>query len=439
VIGEGLTTQQMSGSAVPDAAIPRSAWTLVVTQGISGLGSTFTTFGLSVWIYRTTGSFTAFALLSVLAAIPELLFAPFVGIIADRVGKRMLLLVADMIAGATVLSTLLALYCGALRLSIVAVAIFVLALTAELRWSALSVATAILVPSSQLGRIAGFQQIFRGVNVMFGPVLGAIGYDLLGLPLLLGLDVLSYLIGIAGLLTIAMRESISASPAQYPGFLQELTYGFRWVFARPGLRRLLLFFLLINIGLAIYTVTFAPYVLSFASERTLGVTMGLQGGGAFITGALLATRRLRLNQDLAIVGGAFAFGACMFAWGIARGFGALLAAALLLGALTSVMLAASQTIWQTHVPVAIQGKVFAVRSVVAFGLTPFVPLAAIPLASTVFAPLVTQRPWAGALWGAHYAGVLGSMVSVFGLCVAASAVGLLFMGGLGLSSAKSRG
>ena len=46
----------------------------------------------------------------------------------------------------------------------------------------------------------------------------------------------------------------------------------------------------------------------------------------------------------------------------------LLPLAFVIGVLETVIMSASNTAWQVHVPAEIQGKVFAVRTVTAFGL-----------------------------------------------------------------------
>src|SRR2546427_12726839 len=76
--------------------LPRSALALIISRGISSLGSTLTIFGLDVWVFRETGSYAVFAYLAVLAVLPSLLFAPFAGLMADRWNKKSLLLACDI-------------------------------------------------------------------------------------------------------------------------------------------------------------------------------------------------------------------------------------------------------------------------------------------------------------------------------------------------------
>jgi MFS transporter, DHA3 family, macrolide efflux protein len=417
-----------------ESVVPRSAWILVVTRGVSSLGSTLTGFGLNVWIFRHTGSFPIFALLTALAGLPEILFAPIAGLITDRYNKKTLLLVADILSAAMVLATWLAAHTGVLGVALVAVTLMVLGLTSELRWSALGPSISELVPKAALSRVNGLQQSFRGINVMLGPLMGAFGLAALGLDALLALDLLSYALGVAGILGIRLSPVAPRSGgAADEGFWREVTFGFRWVFARPGLRRLLLFFMLINISLSIYVVTAAPYILSFGSNKNLGLTLGLEGAGGFIAGMYLAKRRLAINHESAVLGAAMCIAMCLCAWGMARDLWLLGAVAFVMGVATSLIAVSSQTIWQSHVPVGTQGKVFAVRTVVAYGLTPLATLGSVPLANAIFGPATESFVLAKSVWGTSLTGSLGALVSACGVLVASCAVGLWLLGGLRLS------
>ena len=417
------------------ARLPRRALALVAGQGISGLGSTLTAFGLNVWIFRQTGSFGLFALLTVLANLPQVAFAPVAGAIADRVDKRRLLIGCDLAAAGIVALLLWAQGRGALGVVLVACANVLLSACSVQRWSAIGPAISLLVSKDLLGRINGLMQAFNGMRVMLGPMLGALALESLGLGSLFALDLFSYLLGLAVLLLMRIPSVPDTRPpgAARPRRRDELSYGLRWIAAHPPFRRMLGFFALINIAISVYTVTFAPYLMSFASNRTLGAGMCMEGGGAVVMGLVLSRLRLRGGEEARIVWGAMGVGLLMMAWGLLRQPVALFGAAMLFGVLFSVIMSSSQTLWQANVPVEHQGKVFAVRMAVAFGLTPLSVLGAVPLAALVTAPALAGLPWAARLWAPAPAGPLGLLLSLLGLGVVACALGLLAMGGLGFA------
>ncbi len=423
-----------------DSVLPRSILILVITRGLSSLGSTLTAFGLDVWVYRETGSYTIFALLSVLTTLPSLVFAPIAGVIADRWDKKRLLILCDVVSLATVLVTLVMYLNDHLNVSMVAISILALSLASEIRWSTLGPTISLMVPKEQLGQINGLQQAFRSATVMLGPVLGAIGLEILGLPWLLSLDILSYVASILGALAISISAANKSNQNElkFSNFWQELTYGFRWVFSQPALKRLLLFFMVINIGLSIFTATFVPYILSFLPSSMLGLCLGLQGAGGFLTGLFLTKWCRQRNHERSILGSAFCVGLCLFAWGINhKGIG-MAAVAFMLGVVVTVIMVSSQTIWQTYVPIGIQGKVFSVRSMVSFGLSPISKLVSIPLVSAVFLPIVGNSTFAAMVWSDSQGGALGLMISMLGVGVMACTIVVTFRGGFNFSAHAPR-
>lgn len=417
--------------------LPASVVMLIVTRGFCSIGSTLTTFGLDVWVYRETGSYAVFAMLAVLAYLPVLLFAPFAGVLTDRLDKKKLLIGADVVSGAAVLLALALYLVEALSIPIVAATILLLAVASEMRWSAMSVLLSRVVPKDQLGRVNGVQQAFRGINVMLGPLLGAVGLDMLGLPALLGFDLAAYVLSVAVFLFIRVdtRPELQLPGEPQPRFRDELTFGFRWVWRQRGLRRLLAFFMIVNIGVSVFTVSFTPYLLSFTNNTMLGALLALLGAGGFLSGMYLGkSRRKDEDHESRIVWGTLLSGLSMVLWGLCREPALLLPIAFFVGVLETLVMASSQTVWQLHVPENIQGKVFAVRTVLAYGLTPLAILGSVPLANLIFHPLFAH---AGAttstIWGAAPAAPLGMMISLLGFGVAACSLLLWTAGGLRLT------
>ena len=419
------------------AALPRAATTLVLTRGVSSVGSTLTAFGLDIWVFRSTGSYAAFVCMAVLSSLPVLLFAPFAGAMSDRFDKRRLLVVADLVSAVAVLGALALFLAQRLSVPAVGACVLLLGVAGELRWSATSTLLSELVPRDGLAKANGLQQSFRGANVMLGPMLGAIGYDAIGLTALLCADLLSYAVSLAGLR--AIRAHARAAQGRHAGtresFMDDLTLGFRWVGARAGFRRLLAFFMAANVGASIFMATFSPYVLSFSGSRTLAAGMGVLGAGAFIAGLALGRRGRFARPESAIAWATLAFGLALIAWGMARSPAASWLTAFAIGALQTIVMTASQTAWQMHVPRQIQGKVFAVRTVVSFGMAPVALLGSVPLAAFVFAPLVRAGAPAAVAWGGGQSGALGLMVSACGAGIAVMAAFVLARGGIRLELA----
>jgi hypothetical protein len=95
---------------------------------------------------------------------------------------------------------------------------------------------------------------------------------------------------------------------------------------------------------------------------------------------------------------------------------------------------AAQTVWQSAVPAEIQGRVFAVRKMVAWSLYPISLLLSIPLSRYLYS--IIERAgdipanFLHAVWGSASNGSLSVLIFVFGGLVLANALLFNARGGL---------
>ena len=68
------------------------------TQSVSQLGSSITAFALTLWLYETTGSSLSTAALTICSYAPYVLMSIFAGVLTDRLDKKKIMLVCDLLA-----------------------------------------------------------------------------------------------------------------------------------------------------------------------------------------------------------------------------------------------------------------------------------------------------------------------------------------------------
>jgi len=78
----------------------RSFLILWFGQSVSVIGSGLGGFALGVWVYRTTGSTTQFAMVSFVMGLVLIVMNPVGGALADRRDRRQLMILANLGAGA---------------------------------------------------------------------------------------------------------------------------------------------------------------------------------------------------------------------------------------------------------------------------------------------------------------------------------------------------
>lgn len=413
-------------------SVPAGVMVLVVTRGISAIGGVMLAFALDVWVYRQTGSYATFAYLSMITALPTLLLAPIGGVLVDRCNKKAILLACELASIAAILLIALQHTRGTLDLVSIAVATFTLAAAGNVRWIAMGVAITMLVPPRSLDRVNAIEQAFEGIVMVSGPLLGSAALALFGLTTIIVADLLSSVIAVATLGCLE-RSRLAPPPrpaGPAPALWTEVTFGVRWIWVHPALRRLLLFVVAYNIAGSLFITASTPFILAFNPNGVLALSLALEGAGALAVGVLLARFFPLLAPEKRVVLAAGLFGLLMLIWGMSRSMLAICVLSFTAGILTTMLIASLQTTWQTRVPVDIQGKVFATRRMVAHSMTPLSILGSVPAATWLFAPLAAQFPFTAVLWGEGAGAPLGMMLSALGAALLAGAIAFHLRGAL---------
>ncbi|HEX2078466.1 MAG TPA: MFS transporter [Longimicrobium sp.] len=380
---------------------------LIVWAGqlVSIIGSGLTSFALGVWVFERTGSATAFAVISVMATVPAILLSPLAGAVVDRHDRRAVLIASDTAAALSTGVLALLLFTGRLEVWHVWAGAAVTSACSAFQWPAISAATTLLVPKAQLGRAAGLTQFAAAMGPVLSPLLAVGLVGVVGLHGVIALDAATFVFSVATLLLVSIPRPQGTPTAPPEATLRrDLTFGWRYVRARPGLVHLMVLFTGMNVVAEVMTSLFAPMVLSRGSREALGAAMSA-GGAGMLLGVLLLTAtggpRNRV-RGVAVFGALLGAGVLVAGAGPSAFYWALGSA--LIGFSAPLVNGASQEIWQRKVPPEAQGRVFALRRMVAWSAAPLTALTVGPLADRVFEP--AMRP-GGALSGL-LGGVLGT-------------------------------
>ena len=339
-----------------------------IAQLISVSGTWMQSVAQAWLVLHLTGSGVDLGIVVGLQFLPMLLLGPFGGLIADRVNKRRLLFVTQSAGG------LLALVLGILVVTdtVVLWQVYLLA-------GMLGMVNLFDNPARQtfMVEMVGRDDLPNAVSLnaalmngarVIGPAIGGVIITVFGLGTCLFVNAASYLAVIVGLSLMRTSELHRTPPvARARGQVRD---GFRYVWATPALRNVLLSVALIGIFAYNFTVTLA-LLAKDTFHGGAGAYAGLtacMGAGA-VVGGLLAAHRARptprLLQVLALI-----FGGLMAAVALAP---TLLVADLLIvlmGAASIGFIATANATLQLTADPAMRGRVMALYAMAFLGTTP---------------------------------------------------------------------
>jgi DHA3 family macrolide efflux protein-like MFS transporter len=384
----------------------KTFFVLWIGQLLSMLGSALTGFGLSVWIYRRTGSATQFAMNSLLMVVTGLVLGQVAGALADRWDRRRTLLGSDIGMAANTLVLAVLLFLDRLEVWHVYAVTVSGAVFNSFRWPAMNGIIVQITPPSQLTRANGLVMAGETTSTIAAPLLAGSLMAFVGLPGLLVIDTVTFIAFVAILigLPIPRYERPATEGARKPSLLHDVAEGWAFVYRRAGLTGLLIFSAVTNFFLGIIEVLFIPLVLGLGSVALLGWSSSIASAGMLVGSLVMTawggpTRRVRFFFLMVAVQGVLAI-----VVGIRPMIPLIMVGAFGYMFLFPLIGAAQQTIWQTRVPHHMQGRIAAVRGTISNAAVPLALVIAGPLADYVFKPLLAVG---GRLDGTLAADLLG--------------------------------
>lgn len=390
---------------------PKNMHTFLVIwigQVISILGSGLTSFALGVWIFDQTGKATPFALTALFAVLPGVLLAPVAGALADRLNRRRIMILADTGNALVTLSAATLLFVGDLQVWHIYLIAFAGSIFGAFQEPAYTASVTMLVPKEELARAGGMMQIGQALSTLLTPIAAGALYGLIGLRGIILIDVVTYLFAIAALIFVNIPQPAppiqDGEPAEKKSLWSDVAFGWRYLRARTGLFGLLWYFALVNFFLNFSGVLSGPLVLSFASPSALGVVQ-MVAGAAMLIGSMLMSAwggpKRRVVWLIAFIALA---STGLFVEGLRPSTFTIAAGNFILLFFIPFAASLSQAIFQTKVSPDVQGRVFAIRGMIARSMTPIAFLLSGPIADQIFEPLLLEG---GALSGTFIAAWIG--------------------------------
>jgi DHA3 family macrolide efflux protein-like MFS transporter len=372
-------------------------------QLVSAVGSGMTSFTLGVVLFQRTGSATKFALIFLFASLPAIIVLPLAGVLADRWDRVWAMVLGNIGAGIAKLAIALMFYLDILQVWQVYLAVMAVSAFGFILGISYTTLTTILVPRSQFGRVSGMTQTSQAAAQILPPAIGGALLSAVKIEGIILIDIATYVFAILTLLVVripktrpepaqpvAAQSTPPAVPRRGPIWREAFT-GWHYIKERPGLLALLIYFAIVNLIIGCATVLFTPMILSFSNAKVLGTILSISGVGFLCGSVVMSAWGGPKQRVLGVLGFGGAFGIFCAIAGLRPSFTVIAVGTFGMFFLLPIINGCSQAIWQSKVPIAVQGRVFAVRRLIGASTIPTAALIAGPLADRVFEPLMSNR------------------------------------------------
>ncbi|WP_420405419.1 MFS transporter [Nisaea sp.] len=279
---------------------------------------------VGVWVYDLTGSPVLVALMTLLRMLPLALFGSFIGVVADRLDRKLLLIGSLALMAGTAAALALSAWAGTLSLWQVGLGAFL----SGLGWSTdLPVRRTILgesVGHGRLGPAMSMDSASNNATRMVGPIAGGGLYAAIGMEGTYAVAALFYGLAVALACLVAYRAAERA-PRPF-ALMGELREGFAWLRRSRALMGHLGITVIVNLFAFPYA-SMAPVVGRETFEIDpvrIGLLLTVEGAGAFAGALLIAFVAVPDRYRRIYLSGSVLFVACILGFSLVTSYTAAL-------------------------------------------------------------------------------------------------------------------
>jgi len=367
---------------------------LWLSQSFSSLGSAMTNFALVIWSYQQYGSALQTAMITICSYSPYVIMSIFAGALSDRWNKKITMLVCDSFAAICTVCVILLLKSNSLQIWHIYLLNALNGLMGTLQQPSADVTISLLTPEKYYQKASAMRSLSNSLTSVLTPVIATVLYSFSGLKAVILFDLFTFFIAFFCLLFFIKIPKFNYSDKKDEGVLESAKIGLRYLKDNRGILDLFLFLAAINLIASMYNAAFPAMILSKSAngEFDLGIAntvIGLSTLLGSIIVSILPVPKSRVKVicntllfSMSTENFFLAFGQSLPLWSIGAALGWIF---------IPVMGANMEALLRHHIPIELQGRVFAARNTFQFFTIPIGYFLGGFLVDKVFEPFMSTQ------------------------------------------------
>ena len=355
-------------------------------QTISMFGSFLVQYAILWHLTLTTKSGLVLALAVIFGFVPQAIVSIFAGVWADRVNRRLMIIVSDSAIALSTLGLALLMLSGVDDLWLIFLVMAVRSIGAGVQMPAVSAMIPQIVPSDKLMQINGINSTIQSIMGLVAPVVAAAVYANFSIVSIFFVDVFTAIVGVGMLALIKVPSLDRVKSDEKPSYFADLKDGLNYIFTHDLVRWVMVVFAVVFL-LAVAPSNLSPLFIArnFGTEvwklTVAEVTFSL---GMALGGAILALFAKKVNRIAMIIGVSIFFGFVTIGMGLSTNLVVFCILFFVIGVAVPSFYTSAMTMLQETVEPERQGRVF--------GFVGIVIALAMPVGMAVLGPLADVIP-----------------------------------------------
>lgn len=274
-------------------------------HAVSVFGDVLYSIAIGFWVFNETGSTGLMGLMSSISMFVAMFLNPFTGAIVDRIDRKWVLILADVVRGVLMLGVGALAMSNRLSVELVLFTAFVAALSGSMFGPAAMTVFVDLVPHSELVRA---QSLSSGTNSLInfiGKGVSGAMLTFIGVGPMIVLNGLSFLFSAASIFFIKVPKTAKQELNQtvtVKRILGDVAQGAKDAIATPGLNILIISALIANLLGSGYAALLLPLATMKGLNLTeYGLFIGFSSVAAVVAMTLLGIFKLKAKQKMPLM------------------------------------------------------------------------------------------------------------------------------------------
>ncbi len=378
-----MSQTQDAKSAITDSfeGWKRRVSVFLVGQTVTTFGSMLVQYAILWHLTLTTKSGTVLALAAIFGFLPQAIVSVFAGVWADRINRKVMIIVADLSIALATFGLALLMLSGVDDLWLIFLVMAVRSFGAGVQTPAISALLPQIVPTEKLMRVNGINSSVQSSLMLLAPIAAAAIYANFSLVTILFIDVVTAIIGVVLLATVAVPTLARAANLDKPSYFADLKEGINYTFTHELVRWVIAIFGIVFL-LIVAPSNLSPLMLvrNFGTEvwklTMLEISFGV---GMVLGGVLMAILASKLDRLTTIIATSTLFGVLAIVMGFTTNLILFFSLFFLIGLIVPAFSTSAMTLLQETVEPERQGRVF--------GFVGIVVAVAMPLGMAILGPL----------------------------------------------------
>lgn len=259
-------------------------WIVFIGQLLSEMGSSISSFGLSVWVLIQSNSTIYFTITYMATMLPNVIFSPITGSISDRKNRKKVIIICDTLDAILKLMIIFLFLTGNFKIWMVILFNFLSSTLGAFQGPAFYASIPLIVPKEELDKGNSMLMLKQALRSLLAPVIAGFLYSIIGLVGLFIIDFITYFAAIITILPQNLKHKIQEKTEDnfYKTIKNDFIETFKYLFNMGAFIKILLTTTLLNFVLNLVFPLFGPLVISNYDAKIYGIVESGFGIGMIV-------------------------------------------------------------------------------------------------------------------------------------------------------------